>query len=376
MGIVTNMPDFNAARSMGIAPQPYDSYFDDGTSLPILNNPSYSLSGVQSQPFAAPLAIPQFDPLAEQAANDQATAQLLKRQATQDILSGQNDWNSEQGRSKLQNFVARGVIAPQQARAIISTVPKPQAQNRYSTVPVEVASAVSRLNQIDPTDPEAMTSLQKIIDPSIIPADIQTHPQFSSNFRELKKEILANKTHREVTGRHDPDEELSGKAMQAGLAPDELDAFVDQDGKITDKVGLRRAMYQAQHNSAVLGSDGRKRLDELNWSIVHPPTDEEKQDWLTRNGVAVNGATPEQWSAAFNGVRGEKEQLRNNYVTLLQQQGYRQLPKGGGGQQPVAIAQPPAQPQMPSFASEQEASAANLPPGSIVIINGRKARID
>lgn len=365
---------------MGVPAQPIEDYYGQEPMIgPALDSGStYTLSGVQSQPFATPLALGNFDPVQDQIANEQAAASIARRGAQQDILSGDTDWASPQGRGKLQDYVARGVVAPTQARAMIYTIPKVVNPNKYSDVPLEVAHAVNRLNQIDPSDPNAMTDLRKVLSDQQVSPDIQTSPYFYPRLKEVQKEILAQKQHAQITGRHDPDEELIGKALGAGVAPEELDPYLGEDGKVSDKNGLRGAMYQASHNSAVLQGENGKRLADLGYATVQPPTDEEKLSWLKDKGIT--NPTADQWTQAWNGAKQQKLDTYQSYLNFLQQQGYKKLPRGiQQGQQNAPqgiIAAPQAQPQTPAFASEQEAAGAGLPPGSVVIINGRRARID
>lgn len=353
---------------MGVAPQPYEDYFGGEP----LYGGRFSLPAVQAQPFAAPMALPQFDPIADEAATQQFNAQNAQREAQRDILSGGTDWGSPEGRSKLQQFISRGVIAPQQASAIMRTIPKPQPQNRYSPVPVEVASAVRQLNLIDPSDPQAMSHLQKVIaDDSVAPPDIQSHPEFVAHYKELKKEILSQKTHRDIAGRTTSDESMIQKALEAGVDPEEMTPLLDGSGKVSNRVGLMALAAKAK-NAPVLHPDAAKRLDELGFQASQPPDDEQKAAWLLANGIPPASATPQQWAQAWDGASAQNAAAYNTYHSQLKAQGHRRLP--APIQPPSApMAQPP---HIPSFNSEQEAVNSGLPKGSIVIIGGRRARVD
>lgn len=362
---------FNAVRAMGIAPQPVDDYFggDDFPQIgsPIEPNPTYTLSGVQSQPFATPMGLGTYDPIQEQVANQQAQEAAAKRQAQQEIFNGNTDWTSDEGRQTLQNYVARGVVSPTEARAIAYASPKAQKQNRYSTVPVEVAEGLNKLAQIDPSDPDAWTNLQKAVSPDNVPVDVQSHPQFQSDFKELKKEIQAQKQHMMALGKHDPDEELIGKAQAAGVAPEELAPYLDENGKVGDKIGLRNAMFQASTNKNILGGEAGKKLSDLLYaSSAVAPTDEEKNEWLARHPEAGG---PDKFVQAWNGVKADKMANYKNYLSALESAGYKRLPRAQD-QAP----QPQAQVQAPSFNTPEEAEASGVPSGTVVIIGGRRFR--
>lgn len=372
---------FNGARALGVAPQAYDDYFGgDDYQTPFnlqsavdigqpIENPSYTLSGVQSQPFAAPMALGGYDPVQEQIANQTAQTGAAKRQAEQEIFDGGTDWSSDEGRQKLQDYVARGVVSPTQARAMISTIPKVQKLNRYSQVPVEVAQGLNKLAQINPSDPDAWTNLQDAVAADNIPVDVQSHPQFQSDFKELKKEILSHRQQQIALGKHDPDEELIGKAMDSGIAPEELNNYLGEDGKLANRLGLRYAISQARNTASNTGETA-KELAKLGLATIQPPTDEEKNEWLARN-PKVNG--PDKFTQAWNGVKSEKGQMYNEYMKFLQGHNYRKLPTGVPQGQPQAPA-PEASQQTPSFNTPEEAEASGVPSGTIVLIGGRKFR--
>lgn len=343
---------FNPSRAMGISPQPYDQYFEPSPAE------SFSVSGVQSQPFAPVFGLSTYDPIEEQARSQQAQADYLKRQAQADILEGDTDWGSDEGRMKLQDYLARGVVSPTQARAMIYTVPKP---NRYSNVPFEVAQALSPLNQLDPSDPEAMTQLSKII--GGVSPDVQTHPQFLSALQNTKKEILSQKQHREISGRHDPNEELIGKAMAAGVTPEELQEVTDENGQVTDRIGLRNLMFQAA-NAPKLDTDTAKHLSAMRFAALTPPDQDSKAEWLTANGIKPESATPEQWNAAWYGVRNGRQQAYNGLLQALE--GTRHLPK------PFEISQP-QQTQGPIQVNSQEQYNA-LPARSVYVDSNGNTR--
>lgn len=335
---------------MGIAPRSYEEYFPSD---------SFTVSGVQSQPFAAPMALPEYDPIADELADQQALAQ-------QEIRSGNTDWSSDAGRGKLQNFVARGVIPPAQAKTILSAIPR---SNRYSSVPLDVAKATNQLAQINPSDPEAWNTLQKTISPDVIGLDVQSHPAFQTELKELRNQILTQQTHREVTGRHDPNQEIMSKAMQAGMEPDELRQFMDENGKVADKLGLQNAIFQAGQ-APRLDNDLSKHISALQMSAILPPTQDDKETFLSTQGIDPKSATPQQWQAAWYGARQAKQQAFNEIIGALKAQGYRKLPKEI---QLIAPQAPQQTEQPPQINSQAEYNA--LPSGAVYVdSHGRVAR--
>jgi len=354
---------------MGVASQPVQNYFDDEP---------FAIPQVQSETYNAPsFAIPLYDPYREQL---KARAQELDTQnmaSKLDIAGGDNNWGSPEGRAKLQDYIARGIVQPQQARAMMATIPKTGAPNRYSEVPLEVAHAVSRINQIDPSDPEAMQQLHGLLNTDQIPVDVQTHPQFSSSFKELKKEILSQRQQAALAGRHDPNDAMINDALKNGVTPDELAPYLDETGaKVTNPIGLRRATYQAKTNQIAAPAASLKNLSELQMRafkhLRDEPTDQDKSIWLQSKGIDPANATQEQWQQAWYGAKYGPAQEYQNAYDLLAAQGYKRLPKKIGGMAPQA----PAQQQAPSFNSVEEANNAGLPSGTIVLIGGRRARIN
>ncbi len=326
---------FSPARQLGISAKPYQSYWDDdGTGVP-----AAEIQAPQPQLVGGDMMISPFNPLREEVIDEDYNAQLAAHDAQREIASGQTDWANPDAQGKLRNWIASGAVAPQAARAIMATIPRQgsHAQNRYSKVPVEVATAASALRQIDPNDPGAMTQLKGVVsNHDLAPPDVQTHPHFDAEFKSLRRAIDAATLRRNLSAQHDPEEKLINEAMASGLTPDELQSHLDEDGKVANKVGLRAAMYQAKHNSLVLSSGAGKRLEELGFNAAKPPSDPEKEEWLRTNGIEPTKATPQQWNAAWHGVKSRHTSAYNDYLNFLGERGYKKLPRASSEAPPAA----------------------------------------
>lgn len=337
---------FSPSRALGIPPKDYAAYFDD--EVPAFN-PDRGYS-------ASPSMVTTFDPFASQMGEFEAQRDLSALDAQKDILSGQTDWLSPEGRQKRLDYTLQGVISPQQDYAIdrMTAPPKTPAITKYSAVPAEVAKAAAELDYIDPTDPKAWEDVTKILrtvdeHPEWGGSNLKTHPHFSDKVAALKRDILAHRTHQGSAVNHDQSAILN--ALKSGASIEDIQPYLDPSGeRIADRMGFMSAQSQAARRKEILTPKTKDKLNELKTSALaaaeSQPSIPAKEAWLTANGVDPNEATSEQWSQAYDAVRNGP---MRDYLLYL---------KGLGLEQPQQ-----GQPTAPTFPS--------IPRKAIELLQGR-----
>ena len=220
---------FSPMKAMGIPPRDYQDFWKEEPK-PFKTNPDrgYSATGSMLTPV---------DAYADQFGAFQRKQELDALNARKEVLSEAEDLLSPAARQKRLGYMLRGGLQPQEELVIERGEPKPirpPVVNKYSPVPTEVVKASTALDYINPTDEDAWEKRVKILqdldsDPDYGFSNVKAHPFFREKDQALMRDILAARSHREVTGRAEAAKsKLSAlEARQLELAAQEIPMISD-----------------------------------------------------------------------------------------------------------------------------------------------------
>lgn len=259
---------------------------------------------------AAPLLPTRFDGFNDQFAKFGVENDLATLNAQKDILSGDTDLMSPEGRDKRLNYMLRGVVSPQQEHLIQQAEYEP-APNKYSQVDPVVVQATNGLESIDPTAPDAWEKMTGVLsaidqDPVLSQTNIKSHPYFREALKDLKHTILTSRVHAGTTHANTDRTDINA-ALKEGANFADIEPFLDEKGdKITDRKGFLGVRSQAAQKAALLKQHGKK-LTELatkaQSAAMSNPSDEAKTAWMEQNGVDPAAATKGDWDAAYHALK-------------------------------------------------------------------------
>lgn len=352
---------FEPARKFGVSPRNYESYWDgvdDTPTMPVGQRaaaPQGAAQPVQPAPAAmfgvgdnsgGSMQLSPYDPLGDQDEEQKFQEYLMQRDARknamQQIQNGDVDFNGASGVSKMQNWAATGAVDPKTLttiHALRADRNRTASDNLYTPPPPEVASGVQMIRQVNPESETAMDDLIGVT--RAIPAEHQTNPHFTDAYKSQEAKIQASRIARQrmaltASNHKNYDDELKAKVLMEGvLRPEQLAAHINEDGSLNRET-IQMAIGQAKINKDLMTPEVRKELHALAVAKSTPPSDAEKEQYLTQNGVNPEAATGEQWDIAYKAMKALKEKAHRNAWTQLEAMGYRQLPARTQG----AVAQP------------------------------------
>jgi hypothetical protein len=290
----------------------------------------------------------------------QQDEEIQRRQTLQSMEIAQKQFESGQRDQQMQEddfYYNRGLKEAEQ---------KLQAQQRS-----EATAIIGGLTQLDPRDPEYREKRGKLFSAYPLGVTDQGVQKIAGEYEAVSSvyQDSINKS------RERESEWLVGQQQDASALKIDTAPFFKTDpqtGEVTevDQLGLSKAIGEAKRNDletkkkeivqSKLDEDtkdqARSILDEIN------KTDSEIRKANFNAGREKNPTKRDEFVANSEFYRGERDVLVERFNALMPEK-----PAEGAGQ---------AQPEIPKFATPEEAEAAGLQAGTIVEIGGRRARID
>ncbi len=351
----------------------------------------FGFSGKRYQdyfPASAP-ALPGTDPYGALAGYDPNLEDRAYNAGQLEAVQENFDPNDPESVSGLQKLVAMGKVSPSVSRALL-----PKTTGRYGMLSPENAQTAAEISTIPWNEDDAQAKVSDAI---------QRNPGFAAT-PQGQSWLTAFQKHQQTAG---PKNDMGIALAKAGIHPDDFDQYRNpQTGKfdpykVQYAVGQAERGIHAKDDLLKLPPEKESELIERGAALDADVADEDRIDWLARHGnpgLKVGGwfssPTPQQMDMATQGVKNERIHNFASRVGLLNSLGYR-LPKAlqdtaaavsSRQLQPIAAPPPdsvaaptqaaPAQPQIPSFNTPQEAEVSGVPSGTIVIIGGRRFRKD
>ncbi len=248
-------------------------------------------------------------------------------------------------------------------------------QNQDSKYNAQAAGAVKDFLAIPEDDPDYDQKYQKFVQG--LDADVLEHPRLASLLErgQHNSSVVRSKK----TAQQQERLAVEKEARRAGIQPSKYDNLDDLNDAIADRMheaGQQKELRDFLRTDKDTAKDLSSALTQLRAPTSGADWDAEKAQVM---GKEINQMTPDDWHQAHPlALQARIAKARNIANQIEMMTGVNPM-KGGATTQeaaPQAKAAPSAPAKIPTFNSPAEVEGAGLPKGTVVMVGGKRYRID